>query len=567
MKKNVRFGVSNNIYNTFSNYPYTQTTALAEIIDNAIDSYEKNKNVLISRYGSDYKLIVRIDVEWDDKTDHGKTYAKEISIKDNAAGLDEEAFTRSCMTGTSPQKNYGLSEFGVGLKYAAFWFGRRWIMETSSILDNKTRILDISLDKVTQRNDDNYSYDELDSKPKDWDFNTRITLYELYTGGSALTKGNIRYVKKNIASTYRQFLRDDSVRIFVNNEPLTFDELPCLDAPYYKDLQGKSIKWKFYFTADLFKKYSVKGFIGILDRFHQGESGLVLLRRGRVIVGQTFASRYLPKLIFGSDIKSYKYNLIYGEVEVDGFEAAFGKTDIKDKDALDTLFEQMVVKAGKLKQNGFDLIQQASHWKQVNDFLSNTSEDKGDSSNNNTDGSGDSTSSTNGTSGDGNNGTSGDGNNGNGGDSNNGTGNNGTGNNGTSGEGTISSGTTGSGSTNGPDDGTSEGKIPTVIGRQEIKDSEKKDGYIVNCKFNLEGADYSIEMKADSGISKPIAIDATEFGKHKIKCLIKSDSHLLAGRNVISGEMLEVIRAIIVSYIKSTINGDHFSIDTIIDSI
>ena len=554
MQKTFQFGLSNSMYNAFSRYPYTQATALAEFIDNAIDSYEKNKDLLKSKYGPEYKLNVCIDVEWEDKTDNGRTYAKKITIKDNAAGLDQEAFYRAGMAGETPKDTNGLSEFGLGLKFAAFWYGKHWKLESCSITEDKARILDVYLDKVASRKDNSYTFEEIDKDPN-WDFNTRITLMDLLHDSNPLTKSTINGVKKNLASTYRTFLRDDSVRIYVNNEPLTFEDLKFLKAPYYKNLDGPDIEWKFYFsTPTFFGKFSVKGFIGILDRFHQGESGLVLLRRGRVVVGQSFKDRYTPKCIFGTDTKGYKCNLIYGELQIDGFDVAFGKTDIKNHTELDELIENLVVKAGKLKKGDNDLIQEVAHVKTVKDYL----EKKEKAEEASTDS--DNTESTKG----GENGKPETPNNGNGGSP-----------NGSQGQ----KPTTGvtptpnppkepNGDDEKPQTSPTGDNVPTVKGKEYIKDKPKQNGSLVNCVFTINNEAYTIKMVADSSISKFLEIDAKEFANKTIVCKIKTDGSLLKQRANISGELLEMIRAVVASYLRSKIEGDkNFSINSIIEAL
>lgn len=552
MQKTFQFGLSNNMYNAFSRYPYTQTTALAEMIDNAIDSYEKNKDLLKSKYGPNYKLNVCIDVEWEDKPDNGRTYAKKIIIKDNAAGLDQEAFYRAAMAGETPKKTDGLSEFGLGMKFAAFWYGNHWKLESCSITEDKARILDVYLDKVVNRKDNSYSFEEVDKDPN-WDFSTRITLMDLLHDSNPLTKSTINTVKKNLASTYRTFLRDDSVRIYVNNDPLTFEDLKFLKAPYYKNLDGPDIEWKFYFsTPTFFDKFSVKGFIGILDRFHQGESGLVLLRRGRVVVGQSFKDRYTPKCIFGTDTKGYKYNLIYGELQIEGFDVAFGKTDIKNHTELDELIKNLVVKAGKLKKGDNDLIQEVAHVKTVKDYIEKKKAEEA-SSNNDNEGSPSNNDKPDNTPSNGNGGSQ----------------------NGSEGQKPTPGATptpnppeVPNGDDEKPQPSPTDDNIPIVKDKEYIKDKPKQNGPLVNCVFTINNEKYTIKMVADSSISKFLEIDAQEFANNIIVCKIKTDGNLLKQRDNISGELLEMIRAVVASYLRSKIGGDKtFSINSIIEAL
>lgn len=70
------------------------------------------------------------------------------------------------------------------------------------------------------------------------------------------------------------------------------------------------------------------------------QNGLVLLRRGRVIVGAETDGRYFPKSLFGTQ-GNFRFKRLFGELELEGFEVSFNKNDIQDKENLEALMEAL----------------------------------------------------------------------------------------------------------------------------------------------------------------------------------------------------------------------------------
>lgn len=125
------------------NQNYKPWYALAEFIDNALDSYLKNKQRLRETEGESYKLKVIIELNSRDN---------KITIKDNAAGIDSNNYIRAFKAAGTPSDNTGLSEFGIGMKQAAFWFCPLWKVTTSALGEDVERIVDFNLDQIIKEN-------------------------------------------------------------------------------------------------------------------------------------------------------------------------------------------------------------------------------------------------------------------------------------------------------------------------------------------------------------------------------------------------------------------------------
>ena len=113
----IRPGVS--VLSVLRHLNYKPWFALAEFVDNAVQSYLDNKETLHKIHGNDWKLKVTIDV---DTSAPGR-----IAVRDNAAGISLNVFPRAFRPAVIPPDRSGLSEFGMGMKSAACWFSPRWI--------------------------------------------------------------------------------------------------------------------------------------------------------------------------------------------------------------------------------------------------------------------------------------------------------------------------------------------------------------------------------------------------------------------------------------------------------
>lgn len=145
---------------------------------------------------------------------------------------------------------------------------------------------------------------------------TRIELTEL--SNHAPTSNQMDKIRRHLSSIYRKFLRNGEVVITVNGAKLEAPSFDILNAPYYKNPKGNSILWKkdINFEAG---EYKARGFIAILDKIQNGANGLVLMRRGRVIVEEVmnviFLRLYLV-LQVTSVIKDFLANLNWKDLRL-----------------------------------------------------------------------------------------------------------------------------------------------------------------------------------------------------------------------------------------------------------
>ena len=118
-KINIRPSVS--VLSVLKHLNYKPWYALAEFVDNAIQSYLDNERELRSVSGKNYKLRVEVEISPDD--------GGQIIVRDNAAGIALADFPRAFRPAEIPPDRTGLCEFGMGMKSAAFW-----LAESSSLM-------------------------------------------------------------------------------------------------------------------------------------------------------------------------------------------------------------------------------------------------------------------------------------------------------------------------------------------------------------------------------------------------------------------------------------------------
>ncbi len=141
---------------------YKEWFAIAEFVDNAVQSFRANREAL-STVGSN-TLTVRVLIG-----DEGV-----IRIEDDAAGIPLSEFPRAFRPAQAPADASGLSEFGMGMKSAACWFAPRWSVRTKALGEDVERTVDFDVGTII-----NMSLDELDAQERPAQRLAHYTVVEL----------------------------------------------------------------------------------------------------------------------------------------------------------------------------------------------------------------------------------------------------------------------------------------------------------------------------------------------------------------------------------------------------
>ena len=314
MSKSINIRPTTSVYATYKNIRYDPWTAIAEFVDNSTQSYYDNIERLES---TKYWDGLTVDIEY--KRD--KINGDRLIIRDDAYGMDFHDFKRAIML-DSPPKRKSRSEFGMGLKTAACWFGKCWSVESVALGSGVKYKATVDVEALSKYKNEEITVEEIPCSTKE--HGTIVTIWNL---NRTLSGTQIGKTKDQLRGMYRTDLRSGKIKILYNAVGLVY-ETPKVLTEILPD--GSEKVWKkdidisFDFNGEAKRVY---GFIGILDEGSTSGAGFTLIRYGRVIVGG-YENGYRPEEIFEKS-NSYVYQRLFGELNLDGWRVT------QTKDAFD----------------------------------------------------------------------------------------------------------------------------------------------------------------------------------------------------------------------------------------
>lgn len=324
---------------------YETWFALAEFVDNAIASYQLNEKALKLIHGKDFHLEVSIEIIDSEN---------KIVIRDNAAGINQADYPRAFRAAEVPLDTTGLSEFGMGMKSASCWFSDLWSVRTTALGEAVEKTVKFDMNKIFED-----KIEELEFESKAADRNNHYTIIELNNVNKMPRRKGLGKVKSHLTSIYREFIRKGILKIKVgDNAELEFQEPNILKAARYDEPKSVPIVWKKEIVFPVEPGLSVHGFVAIRETGSTAEAGFALFRRGRVIEG-SFDNGFRPEFIFGAP-NSYRYQRVFGELHLEGFNVTFTKKGIQWDENLD-VFLQLLKE--EISSKTFPLLQQAENYR------------------------------------------------------------------------------------------------------------------------------------------------------------------------------------------------------------
>ncbi len=318
--------------------------ALAEFIDNAIDSYLKNEKKIKDLDGNSYQLEVKVEINESEN---------KITIRDNAGGIGQSDFPRAFRAAEVPPDNSGLSEFGMGMKSAACWFADNWCVTTTALGEDNIKKVEFDMKKIFED-----KLEELVVDIKPCETNHHYTVVELYNVNRIPRRKGIAKVKDHLRSIYREFTRKKILKLTLNGDELIFTDPKILNVPKYNDQFGESILWRKNINFEIETGLSVHGFVAIREKASTSEAGFALFRRGRVIEG-SFDQGFRPDFIFGAP-NSYRFQRVFGELHLEGFNVNFTKKGIQWDENLDIFLHLL---KDDINSKAFPLLMQAEQYR------------------------------------------------------------------------------------------------------------------------------------------------------------------------------------------------------------
>ena len=320
------------ILNGYQRLSYRPETAIAEFVDNSTASYYENQ-AIFDILGE--KLL--IDITYDPRR-------SVLEITDNAWGMDKVTFADALTIAKRPQKQGGRNEYGMGMKTAASWFGKKWtvVTKTRGSSEEYTATVDINALMNSNENEIRITAKKVDDKSH----YTKILISDL---SRRIQDRTLTKLIDELSSIYRSDINSGKITIRVNGASLAY-ELPEI---LTETIDGIDKVWKKEFSSYIEfdgTRYDFCGFVALRKIGNYKETGFALLRRGRVIVGGS-EKNFKPAEIFGAS-NSFQSLRIFGEVYMDNWPVTQAK-DAFDWD-LDGLKEVFIDKLREIVADYID---------------------------------------------------------------------------------------------------------------------------------------------------------------------------------------------------------------------
>ena len=337
MSKKINIRPTTSVYATYRNINYETWNAIAEFIDNSTQSYYDNKKRLET---TKYWKHCEVNVIYE-KDENGYY----LEIRDNAFGMDFNDFKRAIILDSKPSKAT-RNEFGMGLKTAACWFGKKWSVESTQLGSDVKYKTEVDVELLSK-----YKNEEIEVSEERCSEKEHGTIIRIWDLNRSVQGRTVKKTKDMLRGMYRVDLRSGNIKIFYNEEELVFND-PEIFTEQLPD--GSEKKWeqeiKFELEHDD-RIFHVTGMIAIRKVASTSEAGFTLLKNGRVIIGG-YENNYRPSDIFGKQ-NSFEYQRLFGELSLDDWPVVQTKDNFDWKNGLEDLF------IDKLKETTIDYVKKA----------------------------------------------------------------------------------------------------------------------------------------------------------------------------------------------------------------
>lgn len=292
----------------YTRLSYTMWYALAEFIDNATQS-RVNYSAIIDEVLAKSGTPLVVEITYD-------RIKRELRVKDNSIGMTRDDLVAALKVAHPTADSKGRSRYGMGMKTAACWIGKKWKVVTCEFTGGEEWTASVDVKAIADG-----AKVPLQQRAKSRDEHyTEIIISELHRN---IQKRTEETIKIYLGSMYRFDIRDGRLKLIYNGEEIK----PADEYEMDTDPTGKEYRQAFETTINGKK---IKGWFGVLKKGGRKYGGFSLFQNRRQIQG--YPNAWKPKNIYGGTDDEGANNLIAqrltGLIEVDGFEVSHTKDSI-----------------------------------------------------------------------------------------------------------------------------------------------------------------------------------------------------------------------------------------------
>lgn len=307
----LELAVGLDVIQNYKRLSYKVWYALAEFVDNSTQSYFNNRKALEAALKKEKKKL-EVQIVYDKQT-------KLLRVSDTAMGMSLNELENALRIGHPPKNRSGRSQFGMGLKTAAFWFGNKWSIRTKKLGETVEHFVTIDAEKIVNGNGKLPHTEAPNKKAHD-----HYTVVEISDLNVSIQGRTLNRTKDFLSSMYRVDVRDGLLDLYWQGSRLP----PMADFEFMEAADGE--KYRMTLKNLKIDGKRVEGWLGILGPGSSGRpnAGFTIIRRGRVIRG--WPDSWRPESIFGqwqgtNDLINQR---IAGEIILDDFAVSHTKDDI-----------------------------------------------------------------------------------------------------------------------------------------------------------------------------------------------------------------------------------------------
>lgn len=333
----MKLEISPQVIESYKRLDYTHWHALAELVDNSTYWYELNRDTILQHDPDALKCEVRITYD---------NAGSLLRIADNSIGMDLETLQSAMVIGKKTNRP-GRSVYGMGLKTACIWMGRKFSIKTKKAGLTTGYQVTVDYDKI-MAGDFELGFKELNNLQA----NEHYTVIEISQLDEIIQRRRLSKIKDYLSSIYREDFREKKLTLTFNEDVIDWS-----DENHYVFLKDKAGDiYKRSFTFDIEGK-TASGWIGIMQKGGKSIGGLTILQNKRVIRG--FPDTWKPEGLFGGGGEGLTTSLssqrLVGEIQMDGFDVTHTKDNIKWSGDQEELLDKLLAENfGDFKKTAAD---------------------------------------------------------------------------------------------------------------------------------------------------------------------------------------------------------------------